>query len=90
MSAERIMEKTLEDTGAAEEFFGGSPDRDGQWLAEIRAGGCPGRDVVGALCIMDAIVFLLTAIDRGRPRGRPAALHWSLGNGPDCQGARGS
>lgn len=47
-ATERIMSMALDDSAAAEEFFSGDPGRDGQWLAEIRSGGCPGRDVVGA------------------------------------------
>ena len=66
MPAERNMEKTLEGTGPLKNSSAAVSDRDGQWRAEIRSGGCPGRDVVGALCIMDAIVFPLAALYRDR------------------------
>jgi hypothetical protein len=43
------MSGALKEGATAEEFFSGQDShRDGQWLAEVRAGGCPGREIIGA------------------------------------------
>lgn len=80
-----IMREVL--NGAAGKFTSGAPDRDGQWVAEVLGGGCPGREVIarffeGALNSEDIKLALQTFRDTGElaawhkannPQAKPAA-----------------